>query len=195
MATGVDTRDGGQGMLTLDDLERVAPRLLPHRSATGRPVDWELLQNTLGFVYPSDYREYVDRYPTLVFDDFMVIPVPEPGNESVYLGGMLGQIELMVGLAEDGGMEDYTFHPEEGGLFPWGGSFEGDSFFWRMSGPDPDQWPALVYTSLGGWWEYDGGMLAMVVGSITGSIDHFVESPRPGPNPTVETLGPPIDQA
>lgn len=41
-------------MLTLSDLERVAPALLPHRSATVRPIDWESLQAALGVALPTD---------------------------------------------------------------------------------------------------------------------------------------------
>jgi hypothetical protein len=181
-------------MLTPGDLERVAPALLPHRSATVRPVDWELVQTTLGIAFPTDYREYADRYPGLSIDDFMTILVPAPGNESGYLGGVAEILELMDGLAEDEMTEDYTFHPEQDGLFPWGTSNQGDHFFWRKNGPDPDRWPAVVYTANDDWWEHEGGLLALVVGLIDGSVEHKGLPPRPGPNPTVDLMGAPRSQ-
>jgi hypothetical protein len=175
-------------MLTLGDLERVAPALLPHRSATARPVDWQLLRTNLGITFPADYREYVDHYPALSYDDFMMIVVPEPGNESGYLRGAFETLQMMARLAERDMTEDYTFHPHEGGLFPWGESNEGDLFFWRMNGPDPDRWPAVVHTSNGDWWEHEGGLVSLMVGLIDGSVEHRGLPPEPGPNPTVDLM-------
>lgn len=173
-------------MLTLSDLERVAPALLPHRSATVRPLDWDLLQSTLGITFPADYREYADHYPDLTFDDFMHIVVADPGGENAFLGGVAETLEMMDSLAEDDMTHGYRFHPAEGGLLPWGESNQGDIFFWRKSGPDPDRWPAVVYTTNDDWWEHEGGMLALLVGLIDGSVAHKGLPPRPGPNPAVE---------
>ncbi|GIF16464.1 SMI1/KNR4 family protein [Actinoplanes teichomyceticus] len=173
-------------MLTLEDLERVAPALLPHRSPVVHPVDWDSLQATLGITFPADYREYAGRYWGLSFDDFMTVLAPRPGDENGYVDAISEILELMVSLSEDDMTENYTFHPEPDGLFPWGASNRGDHFFWRKSGPDPDRWPAVVYTANGDWWEHDGGMLALLVGLIDGSVEHRGLPPRPGPNPSID---------
>ncbi len=47
---------------TLDDLELVAPALLAHRTATVRPVDWDLVRGRLGIVFPADYRAFCRYY-------------------------------------------------------------------------------------------------------------------------------------
>jgi hypothetical protein len=101
--------------------------LLPHRSQTVRPVDWELLRVSLGIRFPADYLEYAGRYWGLSFDDFMTILVPKPGMESSYVASVSETLELMVSLAEDDMAEDCRFHPEENGLFPWGTSDRGTS--------------------------------------------------------------------
>ncbi|MEU4690916.1 hypothetical protein [Actinoplanes sp. NPDC023714] len=168
------------------DLERVAPAFLPHRSETVRPVDWDLVQERLGIIFPADYREYTSHYPPLLIDDFLVILGPAPGQEEGYLEATLERLDELRGLAEDDMTEDYTFHPEAGGLFPWGSSSEGDLFFWRTTGSDPDKWPTVVYTSNFDWWEHDGGALSLVVGLIDQSVPHAGLPPQPRPNPTVK---------
>jgi hypothetical protein len=169
---------------TVADLERVAPALLAHRSATARPVDWDLVRDRLGTALPADYLAFCRHYGHLTIDDFLSILGPLPGNEEGYLRAVHEQLDLLRSLADDDMTEDYTFYPEAGGLFPWGASNEGDMFFWRMSGPDPDEWPAVVYANHD-WWEHDGGMVALLVGLIDGSVKHSGLPPQPGPNPTV----------
>jgi SMI1/KNR4 family protein SUKH-1 len=173
------------GMRSLSDLERVAPALLPHRSATVRPIDWAALHTELGVAFPADYRDYVSRYPGVTFDDFMHVVTPDPGGESDYLAGVSETLEMMESFAEDDMTEGYRFHPDEGGLIPWGESNQGDIFFWRKNGPDPDRWPAVVYTANSDWWEHEGGMLSLLVGFIDGTVEHLGLPPQPGPNPTV----------
>jgi hypothetical protein len=112
-------------MLTLNDLERVAPGLLPHRSATVRAIDWESLQAALGATLPTDYREFAGRYPSLCLDESMILRVPDPGDESRFVSGTFSLGEEFADLAEDGMTEDYVFHPALGGLICWGGTDTG----------------------------------------------------------------------
>ena len=170
--------------VTLADLERVAPAFLPHRSEAVRPVDWDLIRNRLGIDYPADYREYASRYAPLLIDDFLVILGPTPGQEEGYIEATIEQLELVREYAADDETGNYTVHPEAGGLFPWGSSSEGDMFFWRTTGPDPDEWPVVVYANHD-FWEHPGGALSLVVGLIDGSTEHRSLPPQPGPNPTV----------
>jgi len=37
----------------------------------------------------------------------------------------------------------HPLYPEDGGLFPWAYSFDGDAVFWLREGP-PDAWPCIV---------------------------------------------------
>jgi hypothetical protein len=171
-------------MLTLRSLERVAPALLPHRSATVLPIDWEFLQTALGVRLPTDFREFADHYPAVAIDDYLAIGVPEPGKENQYVSGLHNINDVIEGL-----IEDYPLHPAEDGLIPWGSSNQGDLFFWHTNDPDPDRWPAVVYSSNGDVWEHDGGMLSLLVGLIDGSIEHWGLAPdAPGPNPSIKLM-------
>jgi hypothetical protein len=167
-------------MRSLSDLERVAPALLPHRSATVRPVDWAALHTELGVALPADYRAFADHYPPLWIDDALILRVPEPGAESAYVSGVFSLSEEV-----DGWSEDYPVHPAEDGLICWGGTDTGDYFFWRRNGPDPGRWPAVVWTSRDLWWEHEGGFLSLLVGLIDGSVEHRGLTPQPGPNPSI----------
>lgn len=171
--------------MTLNDLERVAPALLSHRSETPRPIAWALLHNLLGITFPADYIEYFSHYPPLLIDGFMTVLGPTPGREDGYVAAISEKLEMMRSLADDDMTEDYKFHPEADGLFPWGASNEGDMFFWRMNGRNPDDWSSVVYTSNGDWWEHSGGTLSLLVGLIDGSVEHRGLPPQPGRNPTV----------
>lgn len=171
--------------MTLADLERVAPAFLPHRSETARPIDWDLLHGRLGTVLPADYREYCSYYPPLSIDDFMSLLVVRPGREERWVAMQAEELDVVKSLDDDEMPEHYTFHPDPGGLLLWGTSNEGDMFFWRNSGSDPDQWPAVVFTRNSDWWEHEGGALSLVVGLIDGSVEHWGLPPQPGPNPTV----------
>lgn len=171
--------------MKLADLERVAPAFLPHRSETVRPIDWDLLHGRLGTVLPADYREYCSYYPPLTIDDFMNLLVVRPGREERWVEMQAEELDVVESLDDDDRPEHYTFHPDPGGLLLWGASNEGDMFFWRKSGPDPDQWPAVVFTRNRDWWEHEGGALSLVVGLIDGSVEHWGLPPQPGPNPTV----------
>ncbi|MEU4426820.1 hypothetical protein AB0F81_39880 [Actinoplanes sp. NPDC024001] len=94
------------------------------------------------------------------------------------------ELDMLESL-DDEMPDHYTFHPDPGGLLLWGASNEDDMFFWRKSSPDPDQWPAVVFTRSSDWWEHEGGALSLVAGLIDGSVEHWGLPPRPGPNPTV----------
>jgi hypothetical protein len=130
---------------------------------------------------PADYRAFADRYPALSIDGVMILRVPDPGAESAYTSGLFSINEEMEGVTGD-----YTLHPAEDGLICWGATDQGDYFFWRRNGPDPDRWPAVVFTSRDYWWEHEGGFLSLLVGLIDGTVEHAGLPPQPGPNPTIE---------
>ncbi|MEU4625638.1 hypothetical protein AB0G04_37405 [Actinoplanes sp. NPDC023801] len=169
----------------LSDLERVAPAFLAHRSATVLPIDWELIGNHFGLTYPADYVAYRSHYTHLTIDDFMMITGPVPGQERGYIAGVEESLELVRDFAADDMTEGFQAYPEPGGVFPWGASNEGDMFFWRVNGPDPDAWTCVVSTRNGDWWEHDGGALSLVVGLIDGSVEHWGLPPQPRPDPPV----------
>lgn len=168
---------------SVEDLERVAPALLAHRRDAEPPIDWALIEERLGFGLPSDYREFVRRYPSVDFDDFLTVGGPRPGAEDGFVRSVLENMELVRDLAEeDPELEDGE---RPGPAVMWGGSSSGDMFLWHVTGPEPDAWPALVFTRNSDWWEYTGGMLGLLAGLIDGSVECWGLPSKPGPNPTV----------
>jgi hypothetical protein len=107
------------------------------------------VQSCLGITFPADYVEYRGRYTHLLVDRFLTVTGPAPGDELAYVNGTVEHLQLVREMAADDMTEGYLPHPEVDGLFPWGESSEGDMFFWRVSGSDPNQWPSVVFTRNG----------------------------------------------
>jgi hypothetical protein len=178
-------------MLNVSDLERTIQGLRALRPASARPVDWPTLERSLGVGLPADFKEFAGAYPPVEIDEFLRIWSPAPGREEEFVEGVRYGLDILRDLRESGDTEDYTAYPEPGGLLPWGESLEGDVFYWRTAGPDPQQWPVVASGRNGAWWECAGGMLAFLVGVIDGTAERS-ELPDGvlGPAATVVLLGP-----
>jgi len=177
-------------MLTVWDLENAVQGLREHRTEELRRVNFEEIHQLLGVHLPRDFRELAESYSTLEFDEFLRVPIPTPGKEREYVDGMLGELEILRELQEDGMSEGYVPHPEPGGLIPWSESLSGDVFYWRVSAGIPEEWPIVVNSRNMEWWEYAGGALDFLVGLINGSIERRgLPMDVPGRNPEVRMYG------
>ncbi|EST22117.1 hypothetical protein N566_26865 [Streptomycetaceae bacterium MP113-05] len=177
-------------MFTVSHLESVAPDLLAHRSEASRNIDFELIYRLLGVDLPSDFKELARAYRTLEFDEFLRVPVPQPGKEEKYVDGMRYELEIMQDLVDEDMTEGHVGFPEPGGVIPWSESLSGDVFYWRFVGEDPDAWPVVVNSRNQEWWEFEGGAIAFLVGLIDGSVERWgLPDAVLGPNPSVRVLG------
>ncbi|GGT66593.1 hypothetical protein [Streptomyces purpureus] len=161
-------------MLRLHDLESVIPVLASHRTGGGRPIDFNLIHRSIDVELPSDYQEFSRSYPAIEIDEFLRIFSPVPGREEEFIQEIYEELEILKDLCGEG--EDDLAggnvpFPREGGLFPWGSSLSGDSFYWKVSSDNGDEWPVVVGGRNGDWWEFEGGMLAFLVGLIDGTVE------------------------
>ncbi|PKV82629.1 hypothetical protein BX283_0069 [Streptomyces sp. TLI_146] len=176
----------------MSSLERVIPGLVEARPGGAREVEFERIRQQLGVVLPSDYRELVSTYATFEIDDFLRVWSPTPGAEDGFCADVRDELEILEDLCGEG--EDdlaggYLPYPAEGGLLPWGQSSSGDTFYWRVSSPDSDLWPVVVGTRDNEWWEFEGGVIAFLVGLIDGSIERRgLPGDVPSGNPRVYVL-------
>jgi len=115
---------------------------------TGAPdltVDVRAAEESLGIRLPSDYYEYVRRFPPGTFQDFLVVLNVRP---SPYVADLARAVSRIVeNLQEDlAGAVDFPYRlfPEPGGLLPWGYIGMDDLFFWHTEGDDPDDWGTVV---------------------------------------------------
>ena len=116
---------------------------------------WQAAEAAIGTPLPADFRDFVLRYGSGVFND--------PGRLCVFPRNPLAPdfearfrsdcawLRDMKGLAE---MEDFPFEvfPPAPGLILWAEDDNGCMFFWLTEGP-ADAWPTLVTPPRGYFWE------------------------------------------
>ncbi|MFJ4188832.1 hypothetical protein [Kitasatospora sp. NPDC089509] len=147
---------------------------------------WERSVEEVGFAFPSDYREFVDRYGCVRINGELSVAVPTlrsyDGGAVVGFPGFVSRTTegLAAELAAD---EDcpYPVHPEPGGLLSWGSNLNADQFFWLTEGDDPDAWPVVAfYRSLEEWDRFDGGFAAFLLAVVDGTYAYADEVAPPG---------------
>jgi hypothetical protein len=74
------------------------------------------------------------------------------------------------------------FHPEPGGLIPWGELPGGDACCWYPAGRDPAAWPVVVCSPRGaGWQRYDLTTTAFLCEWLAGRVRPAYRSPAGAP--------------
>ncbi|GAB3275578.1 hypothetical protein GCM10027589_00840 [Actinocorallia lasiicapitis] len=141
--------------------------------------DWEGISEDYGIGFPSDYKDLMETYPTLLFYDFlMIIPIEGPGRIWRFLERLQEGIDgnLPVGPeyvppAETPGepVGRFAVYPEPGGLFPWAHT-ENEQIVCWLTGPEPDLWTVVVFNEDGGWWHYRGSTTSFLYETMTGSV-------------------------
>lgn len=163
-------------MATFADLERL----------TGEPefaplvVDWGALGRALSFSFPDDYKRFFEKYHLVQFDRFLT--VYHPGDDIAgYVSASHVAVRALRIVSEQGGMtlvDDageegervrYPIFPDEGGLFHWGTTENGDSCLWLTGGDDPNAWPIFVSDS-SEIWRYDGTFVDFLVGVMDRTV-------------------------
>ncbi|WP_189931469.1 hypothetical protein [Streptomyces sulfonofaciens] len=142
-----------------------------HDPAAGRAVDWRLIAGELGTRLPGDYVELVHRYQGLVIDDRLGIRMPRPGWERWYVDGMrdcLQELEVCWTTGDSGGHLPY---PRPRGLMPWGGSIDGDTFYWRTHPDGPEAWTVVVCGADNGWEEVERDLTGYLAGLVLGELE------------------------
>ncbi|MFJ5123439.1 hypothetical protein [Kitasatospora sp. NPDC088548] len=136
---------------------------------------WERSLAEVGFAFPADYREFVDRYGCVRINGELSVPVPTLRS---YDGGPIVGFPGFVRRTTDGIAAElaadpdcpYPVHPERGGILSWGSNLNADQFFWLTEGEDPDSWPVVAfYRSLEEWDRFDGGFAAFLLAVVDGT--------------------------
>ncbi|WP_415947400.1 SMI1/KNR4 family protein [Streptomyces sp. KLOTTS4A1] len=155
-------------------LERAVPGLDDHRRPQPAVLDWESLEGEqgLGTELPADYKRLAEWYPTFALGDFLLVGLPEPGEEQSWLRGTRSEL---TGVVQDCWEREATVglppHPAAGGLLPWAGSNEGDGFLWTTAGDGPWQWPVTIASRNGGWWHYEAGAVQFLTDYCAGTLE------------------------
>lgn len=125
-------------------LESVVPGLFDHRRPQPAELDWALIENGLGTSLPADFKRLAEIYPSFTLDDFLLVSLPEPGEEVRRLRGMR---DGRAWWDSDDATRQRIPYPAPGGLLPWGESNEGDRFLWSSVESRPQQWRVTICLS------------------------------------------------
>ncbi|MFF5257941.1 hypothetical protein ACFY4C_03270 [Actinomadura viridis] len=173
-------------------------RLVAWAGQGAEGIDWTAVERRLGHRIPCDYKGLVARFPRGVFNDYLTVAVPgDNGDETDLIGGFEFVLEdFRNWRSNEPDMIPYPLYPEPQGLVPWGGSTQGETFFWLPEGADPDEWDVVAVSSDGsGWRRFPASATDFVTAVVTGTlrsdvIAHDVQGPprfAPYPDPVDES--------
>ncbi|WP_316745414.1 hypothetical protein [Streptomyces sp. MK7] len=155
-------------------LEGAVPGLVELRRQEPGVFDWSAVEEGLATALPSDFKSLAEWYPAFELDDFLGVFVPWPGEEG----------EWVTATDEEHRERDSDYPAEPSrpelvstNLMSWGGSKEGDQFFWSVLGDDPEHWPVTVCSRNGAWWHYAGGMVQFLAELCDGTLDPWALPP------------------
>ncbi|MFF5977129.1 SMI1/KNR4 family protein [Streptomyces sp. NPDC012769] len=151
-------------------LERAVPGLTDLRRPAPAVIDWAQFEENLGTRLPSDFKHLAEWYPTFDIGGFLLVQLPEPGEEGQALQSIRHTLEVLAAawLEPAPGL---LAHPAPGGLLPWGESCDSDKFMWSTTGPTPQDWVVTVASRGGAWWHYGGGAVQFLAEYCTGILE------------------------
>ena len=132
---------------------------------------WSEVENNLGVVLPSDYKELIALYGSGIIGNFIMIYSPFTENENMnffiqqnlYIDAYL---TLKVSFPVD---FPYEVFPTNGGILPWGRTENGDTLNWIVDTNQGD-WAILVDGGSGDYFEYKGSMTGFLYDVLSGTI-------------------------
>lgn len=135
--------------------------------------EWDKLQEQHNVFFPKDYIAFVDFYGGGAIDVFLWIYTPWGENENINFFECAEEVIEAYKISHDEFPDDFPFkvYPENGGLLPFGGTDNGDDFYWLKTGDNPDFWRIVVYDGRStNYYEYEMSLTDFIVGVITGDV-------------------------
>jgi hypothetical protein len=148
--------------VSIDALVRLVP---PPANPVQADADWPSAEAALGVRLPDDYKELVTCYGSGEFCDLVH---PLTAAELVADGPDALEVEREL-AAEDPEDYPYPFHPDPGGLLPWGQTSNGHLLCWRT-----DDWTVVVYAPRDlEYSPYDVSVTGFLHGWLSGALTPF----------------------
>ena len=133
--------------------------------------DWTTVEKQIGKL-PADFKIFIERYGSGTINRFLWVLNPFSVNKHAnLLNRMEPVMDAIRELKKDWPEQHpYKLFPEPGGLLPFGGSDNGDTFFWQTVG-EPDKWTIVVNAARDPDYElFDCCMVDFLVGILTRRI-------------------------
>ena len=120
--------------------------ILPVQQEKCKKNPWEDVEKKIGITFPVDYKMFIDSHGEGAINDFLWILSPFSENENI---NSIEQFKVMkdaYNSMKSEFPEDFSFHFYNGktGLFPWGGTDNGDELYWNYK---EDAIELVVYES------------------------------------------------
>lgn len=122
--------------MAIEDLVAFIPPPLNPIDAEG---DWREAELELDFVFPTDFKQFINRYGSGEFYGslYVINPLTSRGRE--WIRDQLGFCHTLRDACEEA---VGWLPPDSFGLIPWGGDSNGNRYCWVASGP-PDSWEVV----------------------------------------------------
>ncbi|MCD2469545.1 SMI1/KNR4 family protein [Streptomyces sp. MBT42] len=139
----------------------------------GDDIDWAEASRVYGTSFPSDFREFMDRYGCGSIEDQLSVLAPradesEPNAVSRFSRDSLDEADLYEGWESP---EAAAAHPL-GQMLIWGETVGADTLCWFTAEADPDRWPVAVFSRASLTWSlYPYGMSAFLLRVLRGDLD------------------------
>ena len=149
---------------------------------------WAVLEQSLGFKFPADYREFIQIYGSGLLGSFLRVLCPIPSkHHQPYLRAITRILQNKLILRELEGEEEvpYKLFPLSPALLPWGTDENANEYFWLADRRPPSKWPVIVAGGRSSSWErFDMSMIDFLsecfLGRLRASVwpDDFPELPH-----------------
>ncbi|MFJ8102028.1 SMI1/KNR4 family protein [Lysinibacillus sp. NPDC096212] len=131
---------------------------------------WSEVENKLGIVLPSDYKEFIALYGSGNIGNFIMIysPFAKNDNMNFFIQQNLNKgayLTLKESFPEN---FPYEIYPTNGGILTWGRTENGDTLNWIVN--TQGDWAILVDDGSGDYFEYKGSMTGFLHDVLSGSI-------------------------
>jgi hypothetical protein len=164
---------------SLDGLPAETPELLSQLATMGSyrlgaeiHYDWDSIEAALGIGFPTQFRAYVQAFPSGGFRRLTIFhPASSQGPRKYGLvERILDSTEAFRGWAETFESSPYTFYPDANGIIPWA-DYEGDYYLcWLPNNVDPDRWPVVAYRDPDEHERFEGSTLQVLIRVLRGDI-------------------------
>ena len=155
--------------MSFEKLKSVLPVPNFTRSSDNSPK-WSEVENRLGIVLPSDYKEFIALYGSGNIGNFIMIysPFAKNDNMNFFIQQNLNKsayLTLKESFPED---FPYEVYPTNGGILTWGRTENGDTLNWIVN--TQGDWAILVDDGSGDSFVYKGSMTGFLHDVLSGSI-------------------------
>ena len=157
--------------MLIDELLELAPP--PDSPADlGSDDQWAALGTYFGKALPMDYMAFIDRYGTVVLNDYLRIFNPYAQQEYQNLLDRFPQLLSILSESKEEFPElcPYPLMFEPGGLLPWGDTVGGDVLCWATGGMS-GRWKIVVLNRYDEPQEFDLSTVAFLLAALKGELE------------------------